>query len=348
MTGWNYPPGPLPPGPLPPGAGNAAPGQWPGMTTGQILDRVFRLLRAHFELYVGLAIVPGLAVLSMIVVLGGLAALRFFSLLRHHSAPPNLWSLLWLVPVGIAFYIAIFIVYALYAAAASYAVVRNNWGQPVSAAEAWAVAWRRGGSYVWLTFLIVLIVGGPVYVVLGLGAGVMALTAVNAHSSGAPFIGLAFMPMFMLLNLGTQVYMVLMFLRYGLAFPASVMEDLPAVAALRRSASLTRGGKGRIFVVLLVMYAASFILILVCEMILFFVVGMGVFAVSLAHVSWHSPLLLFIFAPLGLLVMLAVILAVVSLPYAGYTTAFGILYCDQRMRVDGAAPPPLPAAGGQA
>lgn len=344
MTDSNYPPGPLPAG-----AGSAGPVQFPGMTMGQILDRVFRLLRAYWKMYVGLALVPALAVLCMMVVVGGLAALMILPHLLDHHRPPNFWPLLLLVPFAVLLYIAVFLVYALYAAAASYAVVRTNQGEATTSAEAWAAAWRRAGRYIWLTFLLMLILAGPVYVVLGVLGGMFAMTALTAaHSSGTPLVFVAFMPVFMLLNLCAQVYMVLMFLRYGLAIPACVMEDLPAVAALKRSVALTSGAKGRIFVVLLVMYAASFIVIMVCEIVLFCVAGMGAFAVTLIHVSLHSPVLLFFFVPLGLLLVLVVLLVVLSVPYAGYSTALGVVYCDQRMRVDGAVGVALPAAGGPA
>jgi hypothetical protein len=330
--------------PSPGGTGNAAPGQWPGMTMGQILDRVFRLLRAHLKMYVGLALVPALAVLCSIAVLVGLAALLILPHLHDRPGLPDLWSLLLLVPVAVLLYVGVFVVYSLYAAAASYAAVRTNQGEAVTGAEAWAVALKGGARYTWLVFLFVLIIGGPVYVILGVFGGMFAMVALaSAHNGVAPLAFLAMGPLFTLLNLCAQVYMVFMFLRFGLAIPACVMEDLPAVPSLRRSAALTQGGKGRFFVVLLVMYAASFVLILACEMILFLVGGVGVFAATLIHVSLHSPALLFFFAPLGLALVIVVILALVSLPYAGYSTALGVVYCDQRQRVDGGSA--LPEAG---
>jgi hypothetical protein len=340
MTNSNYPLGPLPAG-----AGMAEPGQFPGMTIGQILDRVFRLLRAHLKMYVGLALVPAVALLCVMVVMGGLAALMILPQMRDHPGPPALLSLLLLVPFGVVLYIAVFFVYALYAAAASYAVARTNQGAATTGAEAWAVAWKRAGQFIWLTFLLVLILAGPAYLVLGLAGGLFALFTFASHGSAAPLAMFAFMPMFMLLNLGAQVYMVLMFLRYGLAIPACVMEDLPAVAALKRSVALMHGAKGRIFVVLLVMYAATFIVIIGSEMVLFLVGGMGAIAVTVIGVGLHSPMLLFFFVPLGLLLVLVVLLVVLSVPNAGYLTALGVVYCDQRMRVDGAGGVALPPAG---
>jgi uncharacterized membrane protein len=51
-----------------------------------------------------------------------------------------------------------------------------------------------------------------------------------------------------LLAAGAIAYAVFMALRYSLAVPASVLEDLPARKAIRRSIELSKGSRGRIFV----------------------------------------------------------------------------------------------------
>lgn len=342
-----------PAGPPPLDAGGAAPAPFPypapvpGMTIGQILDRVVRLLRSHFRMYLGLALVPAAAALGALVVLGGLAVLSILPHLHNGAKPPNLWFLLWLAPPAVFLWFVVFVVYALYAAAVSHAVVLTNRGEAVTGAEAWAVAWKRGERYVWLMFLLALIVAGPIYLILGGIGGLFAILAVSAaHSNpAAPILLFTMGPIFMLLNLAAQVYMVLMFLRFGLSIPACMMEDLPAVEALKRSVALTRGAKGRIFVVLLVIYAASFAVIVVCELALLFVGGIGVFVATLMSASLHSPAFLFFFLPFGLVVALVVIVAVISLPYVGYSTALGVLYCDQKFRLDAATDAALPAAG---
>jgi hypothetical protein len=52
----------------------------------------------------------------------------------------------------------------------------------------------------------------------------------------------------LVLTLPAIVYAVWMALRYSLAIPASVVENLKARVAIRRSIELTRGARGRIFV----------------------------------------------------------------------------------------------------
>lgn len=324
------------------------PPQPPGMTMGQTLDRVYRLIRAHLRLYLGISLVPAGAVLVALAVMGGAAALVVLPHIQGRAAPTDFWFLLELVPAAIFLYCGVFVVYALYASAISHAVVKTHRGETVTAGEAWGVAQKHAGRHIWLMFLLVLILAGPIYILLGIVAS-LVLTVALAGGHSDPAAGLAFMafmPLFSLFNMGAQVYMVLMFLRYGLAIPACVMEDLPAVAALQRSVALTRGGKGRFFVVMLAVYAASFVLIIACEIVVFLVVGVGIFAGVLVGASLHSPMLLFVLAPLGILVVLVVMLAFLSLPYVGYSTAIGVFYCDQRMRLENVAANPV--AGGVA
>jgi uncharacterized membrane protein len=52
---------------------------------------------------------------------------------------------------------------------------------------------------------------------------------------------------FVLLLIPTGIYAILMGLRYSLAVPASVVENLRAFPALRRSIDLSKGSRGRIF-----------------------------------------------------------------------------------------------------
>jgi hypothetical protein len=349
-----------PPSPAPLG-GSGGPLPYSGLTVGQLLDRVFRLLRARWRLFVGLAAVPGACVLAiyllefvflfisspvfrrlfrMILLLltarGHIPAAYYQPLSTFHPHP-TLWN--W-APFSLLF-LALLPVYALYAAASACAVVRANVGAAVTAAQAWAAARKRAGRYTWLLFLLGLVTAGPTYLLMGALFGAFAALARHtAPGAPPPFAFLALMPLFVLLFLGSYVYLMLMFLRYSVAFAVSVFEDMPALASLRRSAALTRGAKGRIFVVLLVVYLAVCVLIMICEIGLLVVTGTGVFVVATAHLTVHSPLMLFLALPAGLLLAFLVLLAMIALPYAGYSTVLGVVYCDQYFRMNGVLPAP--------
>jgi uncharacterized membrane protein len=73
-----------------------------------------------------------------------------------------------------------------------------------------------------------------------------------------------------LLSVPALVYAIVMALRYSLAVPASVVEDLKARKALRRSVDLTKGSRGRIFVLGLLIAVIQIGLVLVTQV--FFIV----------------------------------------------------------------------------
>lgn len=333
MSGPDYPFG------APPPDASNAPTSAPGLTLGQIIERVFRLLRANLRLFLSLAAAPALALLAVMILAGGLALILLIPLTRNHSGPPDPWAFAWIAIPVIGAYTAILPVFALYAAAASYAVVRTDLGYAVTSSEAWAAAWKRWGRYVGLIFLIVLFVSGPFYVLIAVGAGTMFLFGFGAAAGIPSLLLFLFSPLFALLIVGSYVFSIFALLYLSLAFPACVMEDLPVTQAIRRSVDLTRGAKGRIFLVLLVIYAATYVVNMVCVLAFFLVGGLAAALGALAHVALQSPAGWFLFAPFGLLGFVVIFLGLITLPYAGYTTAFGVLYRDQlaRTRADGHA-----------
>jgi hypothetical protein len=147
----------------------------------------------------------------------------------------------------------------------------------------------------------------------------------------------------MLFVFAAFVYGILMALRLSLVFPACVVEGITARAALKRSNQLTRGAKGRIFVVLLVIYLACYAFMLVLFLVLavlgsiFAMLGMAL------HISLASPLGYIAIGFVGLCALLGFLLYI-ALSWAGLTTTLAVIYNDQRLRIDG--PPPMPPQAG--
>jgi membrane-anchored glycerophosphoryl diester phosphodiesterase (GDPDase) len=147
-------------------------------------------------------------------------------------------------------------------------------------------------------------------------------------------------PLAALFYLGSIVYAIFMSLRLSLAFPACVHENLTAMQAIRRSGVLTNGAKGRIFLVLLVIYAISYVAVMIL-----YAVGLFAFAIGAltgaGHASLTSPITIAL-AVAGVLVLLALVFLWSAVLMAAYSTAFAVLYRDQCLRKDG--PPPVQAA----
>ena len=122
----------------------------------------------------------------------------------------------------------------------------------------------------------------------------------------------------------------------------SVVEDLSARAALKRSSGLTCGARGRIFLVLLVVYAAAYAVIMVGVAVFLFLGTLGAFAAISAHVAAGSPVF-FILIGVAIAFYLIVMVIYASFAYAALNAALAVLYHDQRLRKDGVAPAPLSA-----
>jgi hypothetical protein len=305
-------------------------------TFGQILDRVFRLLRANFKLLVGLAAVPPVVLFALLALVGAPVLLPTLSALPKTPSPQQVLQLaLTGVPLMIFVLAVYWLFFALYFAATSYAAVRADQGVRVTFRESYSFAWNHAGRYFLLLFIIYAICFFPALIVqLVMFAG-LGLTALNKTQPN-PFL-IALFPLESALQMAVLVAGFIVALRFSLAFPASVIEDLTAWQAIKRSGILTRGAKGRIFLVLLVIYAATYLAILLLMCGAAVVGAIGFFVWSGMHLHLSTPAI-WILAVLAGVAFLSLMVLFMACAWAGYTTALAVLYNDQRMRIDGAPP----------
>ena len=108
-------------------------------------------------------------------------------------------------------------------------------------------------SYVWLAFLILVIVYSPFVPIYGgmfffmWKFGVFNAAKAQHPDPQAAMLLVGVLAIFLLLIVVWAIYAVLMGLRYSLAVPACVVEGLTARKAMRRSIELSKGSRGRIF-----------------------------------------------------------------------------------------------------
>jgi hypothetical protein len=310
------------------------------MTFGQILDRIYRLMRQNLRLFLSIAAVPSAAIVVVIVPVLAVVFVTLGPQLASKAAtPPAAFSLLPLTFVLPAELI-VALVFVLYLPAATYVTTHADAGLTATFRDAYSAAWRRFGRYLWLMVLTVLYVLVPIFVA-ALAVAVAAFLSSRASAgSSAPLI---MVPLFLVLYLAIFVYSVLITLRFSLAFPASVVEGLGAWPSLQRSASLTKGARGRIFLVLLIVYAVTYIVNLII-LAVFFVIGAIGFGVAvLAHVTQGSSAFYVLIGLAGLCYVL-VLVACSMFAYAVYPAALAVIYHDQRRRKDTPLPAP-PQAG---
>ncbi len=217
-------------------------------------------------------------------------------------------------------------------AACCYASVHADLGSShVTFRESYAFACKRYWSYLALFFLTILIATSPVLVLEAFTA-VSALSLKYHPREIGPGL-VALIPVGMIVFIGVYVLSIVLTLRISLAFPACVTESLGASAALRRSDLLTRGAKGRIFLVLLVVYAACYAAYLVG----FFVVAIWFAFLSAASLTMggHVPIILtLIMGVLTLLGVLCMMIFFMACAGAGISTALAVIYNDRRRVTD--------------
>jgi hypothetical protein len=309
------------------------------MTFGQILDRIYRLMRSNLRLFLGIAAVPSAAFLVVMLPAIGVMLITVGPQLRGQTGQPAPFLG---VLAGISMVIGelvLLLVFALYMPAASYAATQADLGIRVSFREAYGVGWRRYGRYVWLMILSALYILVPVAAcVLAIALGAIVLHFGMGAGSGSDLVVLL-IPLGILLYLAVLVYSILIILRFSLAYPACAAEGLTARASLRRSVDLTRGAKGRIFLVLLVVYAFTYLVTMACMAVFFAVGAVGAFAAILSQVTQGSPAFCILIG-LAVLGYLLIMVACCLFSYAAFTAALAVIYHDQRLRRDGRLPAP--------
>jgi MFS family permease len=305
------------------------PGQWypRPLTFGQILDRVYRLLRGNFRLFVTIGMIP----LAAIVLFEAVSLALIFGIVNPYhperSSHPSPESFAAVMVVFIVCWLGLIAVYALFEAVAICAALNVDAGIPVTVLDAWRQIRGKAGRYLWLALLRMLVALVPIFslglLCLGGLAVAMALGKGEAHP-GALFL---LLPFWMLLLLCTCVYALLVVLWLALAYPASIVEQLPAWRAIRRSVELTRGVRGRLFLALLVIYALCYAGLMGVELVALALFSAG----SLAMVALHLAAVYgYIGIGVAVAVFVPVLLVVMAVMSVSFSIVFAVIYRDQR------------------
>jgi hypothetical protein len=313
------------------------------MTVGRLLDRIWAILRGHARLFLKLSAMPAVATLAMYaVMIGVLAAAGVF----HAPQPPDPNRLVWiLLPEMLIIALPMMVVFAVSQAAVCDGAIAANRGVAAACGDLYRKAWSKAGRYTWLTVLCWLILMAPMLAGFALVAVAGALSGrMSDGNVGAWFV---LLPLMLLLYAGGFVYMIWMMLRLGLAFPACVTEDLTAWEAVQRSGRLTNKAKGRMFLVLLVVYAISYAAVLVLEMLAFAAIAIVILIGAAFHMHMGQPLAIAGLVVAGI-VFLAAICLFSALMWAAYAVTLSVLYEDQVLRMDGPPPSPALMSGGTA
>lgn len=194
---------------------------------------------------------------------------------------------------------------------------------------AWGGLGRSLGLFLW----IYLRAFAPLLALEIVSFGFSGWMGVNGNLQGPPSALWAFLPVIWVLFIAAYVYGVIVALRLCLAFPASIEEGLTAREAIRRSSQLTMGSKGRIFLLMLVIYAITYAFMFVLYMVGAFIGLMGAVAMMALNLRASSP---WGVAGIGLavVILICILYVWIALLYASMVVTLSVVYHDQRRRKD--------------
>ena len=218
------------------------------MSLGEILDRTAQLYRTNFLLFAGIA-----AVYAGALMVVGLLRIGLDALLGAMHWPQ---LVLWLnIGTVLLQWAVIFLIGGLAIAANNRAVAWVHLGQRATIRGAYMSVLPQLKRILWLMTIITFVVWTPLALCYG-GFASLAFFwykplakagGGQANPQATILFGMMALVFFAVAFLAL-VYAVLMGLRYALAIPACVVEELKARTALRRSIDLSLGSRGRIFV----------------------------------------------------------------------------------------------------
>jgi hypothetical protein len=222
------------------------------LSLGEILDRTAQLYRSNFLVFAGIfSIYAGVALVLNLIQIGVGVLVQ-----KGQTAPKISWPL---ITAELVEWIFLVLLLGAAIAAINRVVSWVHLGEPASIRGAYASTLPRFRRYLWLMTVTGLRAWLPFALAYG-GYLLFALLYVRPKgllthpASGLDQRVLVFLLVtvgFLLLIFVAFVYGVLMTLRYALAMPACVIEGLTARDAIRRGIDLSKGGRGRIFVLFL-------------------------------------------------------------------------------------------------
>ena len=296
------------------------------MALGEILDRTAELYRHHFLLFSGIS-----AVFAGVMLAVQLLYLRSLVLLGYPNVLAN-WQ--WgTASAAVMEGLAILLLAGLSIVANNRAVAWVYLEQPASIRAAAKSVLPRLRTYLWLMTMAGLRAWAP-FAALYMAFFAILFSALPhdfltnpaaAHNAAlhnpaaimAAGLGmLVLAPLFLL----ALAYAVWMSLRYSLAVPACVVEELPANRSLKRSVALSLDSRGRIFVLALLVYAV--------RIVLGILVGFPIIALSLKHPGYPLPLGWMVVQVFGEFLTNLLIGPI-------YAIGLTLFYYDQRIRKEG-------------
>ena len=231
------------------------------LSLGELLDRTFTYYRRHFWLFVGIMAVPQV----MIVAVNVLSQSLNGPLMPRPGTPASTTLAVGMFAgfaIGtIVMFLAYFVLYALALGATTFAVSDVHLGRATTARAAYRTMRGRFWRLVDLIFTVMI----RMFLVFMLIVIVAMLGAVAIPAVGGPAGALVGGLLMLLALLGGMVFAVWLFLRYGVAVPALLLENLKAREAIKPSVVLTRNNLARVLLITFLMSMVAGTVASICQ-----------------------------------------------------------------------------------
>ena len=222
------------------------------LSAGEVLDRTFQLYRARFGMFVGIATVAA----AIETAGSALQSIGGHWILAHHrsSRIVAIWgSFSTLIGIGITL-LSLSVVFA----AITRAVIALHREESTGIAQAYREVWPR-----WFRFVRLSVASGflslwPLLLAMGMLVGEIALAPKYRTAQGAGLLTAAFgfTALEFLVAIPACVWLVC---RYALCVAACVNEGTTVGRSLKRSVELSKDLRGRVFLLLLLIYIIQII-----------------------------------------------------------------------------------------
>jgi hypothetical protein len=212
--------------------------------------------------------IPQVIVVALNTTLVGLEAVTRSGAEVAGTEPPA--ALVTGAQMGFAFgmvimFFSYFTLYAVALGATTYAISEVHLGRLPTVRGAYrSIRGRAGRLFLLILGVLFRVLGIFILFIVGVGAIGAGAGALGGAGLG-PLLAIVFIIFSLLGMLAAAVVAVLMLLRYGVAVPALLLENLRPKEAIRRSIQLTQGNLGRVFLIVFLMSMVSWTVAMMCQ-----------------------------------------------------------------------------------
>ncbi len=228
------------------------------LSLGELLDRTFTLYRSHFRLFVSIMAIPAAFTVPMTFLAisrqGSPIPFARFGQMQGASLPASYFG----------FLLLFWLVYSAAMGAATHAVSEVYLGRNPTMRGSYKRVRERFPGIIGLVLNVGIRVLGIFFgVVFLLAVGGIAGGAIAVASSGQRAMTVVIIAVVIIAILVGGGLAIFLALRYSVAIPAFMFENLGTMAAVRRSVQLTKGRRGHIFLAALLATIVGYVGIVV-------------------------------------------------------------------------------------